>query len=975
MESACMKSDNSAMTFLFLMSLGIIFGASAQSPTFPDRIAGHLKTESWENSGDRTQHSKGGGVDTSAHIILSGNGIIALAKQAVTLGVSPESLDFGTNDNLKMLTIQNIGVKRTKWSLEADVNTPWIVLPLTKSGTLDPQRSAQITIRINRTLIDGGIHEANLRIVAEEFEHRVPLKVSMSGSARPAAQSQALDFRAGLRNLTTIVSNDGGGSMNWSVERRGWPMWLQRVYPASGTLGAGEKAMLNITVNRAKLAAGEHTFVLKLDAGDKAQELVLKISMPVTTGRRIYVSKLAKGSGNGDSWENAFTSIRDAVADAGRLSQTETADIWIAEGIYYEHEIHLSSGIRLFGGFRGDETLVDERSLWHHPSIVDGQKRGRCFECEHRTLIDGFTIQNGRDWGTGDGKGAAILAYDADIQIRNNLIRNNVNSWAGSLFIDGFDQKKQMKPFSPIIERNVFIDNFSNYCAAAIEIRGSTAVIRHNTIVGNQGFGLEIQDFPGPDGKIVYGDFYNNIITDNQRKKYDDVWAEARKSTNYSFVGKRWSTSDGSYKPYDLGTGNIFGDITQVEAGFINKKNDNFRLRSDSPCIDAGDPKSGRDPDGSIADLGAFPFNRQFIELELSPRTINFGAESIKKSLTVSAYGGVKTEWAVAAFSQAGEVISIEPAGGTLSNGERATLEITLDRTGLKDARHEAYIAIMTPERSYEVTASFIANNSLPEITLEPDVLKLVAVPANTPRVSKRVQVNNAVYGDLNWKASKRPGCDWLSLNPSAGQAGDMMTIEVDMTRLPFGEHYEEIWFDGVKVINAPVILPVEVLVQSGKFILEIEAERSTSLPNPGWAVVDNEGQSCLQALKNTDEMPDDQFRLDYGFQVPEGVDRIYVFAEVDVNRSRASDSFWMMINGFDPCDWDYIDSKNDGWIRSWVYHIERDKQHPYVVWPGANTLNLFSREAGAYVNWIVITNDPDLNIKTYQPGVQKPQN
>ena len=116
----------------------------------------------------------------------------------------------------------------------------------------------------------------------------------------------------------------------------------------------------------------------------------------------------------------------------------------------------------------------------------------------------------------------------------------------------------------------------------------------------NKGFGLEIQSLLGPFQQIVYGDFYNNIITNNIRLKEDDVWAEARKVTDYSYVGKRWSLH-GEYEPYNYGTGNIFGDITGTKAGFINEKKGNFRLKSDSPCIDAGNPKSGSDPDGTRA--------------------------------------------------------------------------------------------------------------------------------------------------------------------------------------------------------------------------------------------------------------------------------------------------------------------------------------------------------------------------------------
>ena len=42
---------------------------------------------------------------------------------------------------------------------------------------------------------------------------------------------------------------------------------------------------------------------------------------------------------------------------------------------------------------------------------------------------------------------------------------------------------------------------------------------------------------------------------------------------------------------------------------FVDPENYDFRLQEDSPCIDAGNPDWPRDPDGTRADIGVFPFN------------------------------------------------------------------------------------------------------------------------------------------------------------------------------------------------------------------------------------------------------------------------------------------------------------------------------------------------------------------------------
>ena len=62
-----------------------------------------------------------------------------------------------------------------------------------------------------------------------------------------------------------------------------------------------------------------------------------------------------------------------------------------------------------------------------------------------------------------------------------------------------------------------------------------------------------------------------------------------------------------SYSITDCGVCNGVGNF-YADPIFTNPDNEDYTLQISSLCIDAGDPSSDLDPDGTIADMGAYPF-------------------------------------------------------------------------------------------------------------------------------------------------------------------------------------------------------------------------------------------------------------------------------------------------------------------------------------------------------------------------------
>ncbi|MBN2090804.1 right-handed parallel beta-helix repeat-containing protein [candidate division KSB1 bacterium] len=900
---------------------------------------------------------------------LSGIEVIPLQEQSGLLKLDPADLDFGLNQQILSFTLQNLAAESIEWSLNRRANPSWIKEVLPISGMIQPGSKTKITVQVDRANPGSGIHQDSLIIEGKAFRQKIPVRMTVAGIARLKVRTPVLDFQEGQRNLACVIENGGGEPIQWSLFVNQRPAWLIRVYPAAGELKIGEVAFINLTISRRGLMHGaqQGELLLKSNAGE--EKINLKFMVP-RQNRILYVKKGATGTGSGDSWGNALSSIKEAIMKAGSLKPDQKVEIWVAEGIYFEQEIKVPSGIELYGGFSGDETVLAERNqIWSHPTIVDAQKRGRCFKMFHRTVIDGFIIQNGRDWNTGDGKGAAILTYEADIKIRNNLIRNNVDSWAGAIFIEGFEIQNRVNGFSPLIERNVLINNFANYCAAAIEIRASKATIRHNTIVGNTGYGLEIQTLTGPFQKVFYGDFYHNIIANNVRFVANDVWAEARKVTNYSFISKQWSLS-GEFPPYNHGEGNIFGDQRGFEAGFIDEKNGNFRLRTDSPCIDAGKPSGEPDPDNSRPDLGAFPFNKTGLALQASSSSIIFTPKSSRQKILIYGYGGKTVEWQTMTDN---EIFQCTPQKGQIHNEEPVELKIDIINSKLDEGNYQGYLAIMSSEQTLEIPISALVNLNQPEIILEPSEIRLKNKLRDNNPLTRQIMISNAGRGTFYWNLTNNNELTWLQTSPGSGKAGDSFQLQFTTSHLGFGEYYAEIEITSSEAINRTVRLPIHLSIEPAKFTIELEAEESRSLPNSGWKVTQNYSAPCIQAMKSSLNEPSKIMQLDYEFDVQEGVEFVYIFAEVDAKGSKTNDSFWVMVNDVDPCRWDNLATTGGGWFQQWVYQQPRDTKHMFVVIPGKNRLNLSPREQGAYINWLVITSDPDLNPRTYRFGLHHP--
>lgn len=173
--------------------------------------------------------------------------------------------------------------------------------------------------------------------------------------------------------------------------------------------------------------------------------LLFASSWQYAQGNRLLVrSSNTTGIGDGRSWQTAFPDLQQAL-----LSSKPGDSIWIARGTYYPTSgtgrnisFSIPNGVKVFGGFRGTETLLKERDWQANPSVLSGDIGLKSditdntlhvvllTNTDSTTLINGLWIENGRaNDGTSvsgeNASGAGALIISTDVEKKNNPIIEN----------------------------------------------------------------------------------------------------------------------------------------------------------------------------------------------------------------------------------------------------------------------------------------------------------------------------------------------------------------------------------------------------------------------------------------------------------------------------------------------------------------------------------------------------------------------
>jgi|GEM_PF-537475 hypothetical protein len=338
------------------------------------------------------------------------------------------------------------------------------------------------------------------------------------------------------------------------------------------------------------------------------------------------VSPIGSDVGDGTTY-HPFFSIQHAI------NQSVDGDtVLVQPGTYFENIDFIGKNI-----FVGSFHYTTNDTSYVSQTIIDGNASGSVVSFQtnepHSTKLSGFTIRNGLPENFGGG----IYINDASPTIENCIIKNNYAASSCEFDGNGLGGGIALFNSNAIVKSSVIINNETcggwgnNGSGGGLYINESELLLDHLIIAHNQtGMGGAICAIQS-DIQIVHCTFSDNNAATQWSEYGDEIYSnESTIMVQNSII---WGTNDGDIILDDFsGPSELiisYSDIRGGEPGilienggllnwldgninqdplFVNPDENDYLLTVDSPCINAGNPDSPLDPDGTITDMGAYSF-------------------------------------------------------------------------------------------------------------------------------------------------------------------------------------------------------------------------------------------------------------------------------------------------------------------------------------------------------------------------------
>lgn len=373
-------------------------------------------------------------------------------------------------------------------------------------------------------------------------------------------------------------------------------------------------------------------------------------SMLTSSSATLYISP--NGNGDGSSWDNANSRLDEAIQARGLYGNGQ---VWVKEGTYYGDTLSdaafiVGNGVKVYGGFEGNETDVNARNLEAHPTILDGRNERAIASTNgigETTSWNDLILQNGYS------SSIAVIKTLDDLTLNHCIIRNNTATEGGciaSLFEgtakfctfennNAGDNGAIISVTHGDLQTSKIINNNASRAITSTGGKVRSCLIAHNngdglvatsgthvnnTIVSNSGTGIS---------STSGAEFHNCLIWNNETNIENDSAAYHFCAAEGVDLGESESNINLS-SDNDADNGPRFAQVGNPR-GIESANPDDFHLTRTSLCRDNGDTNTriltSKDLDNNSrrrngrVDIGCYEFqnlsinNTENISLNLFP--------------------------------------------------------------------------------------------------------------------------------------------------------------------------------------------------------------------------------------------------------------------------------------------------------------------------------------------------------------------
>ena len=354
------------------------------------------------------------------------------------------------------------------------------------------------------------------------------------------------------------------------------------------------------------------------------------VSNNVLTKRICYVKKDAKGSNNGENWQDALTELSTALdfakAHQKEFTEKEPLQIWVAGSANYSYSPKVGDGItadkatfamvknvKIYGGFAGNETALLQRNWYANPTILSGRVNnagvahiGRLITSEGAmgvATLDGFRLKyaapiNGK-------KGVAIYVANGSPRFENCAITDNLFGSEALIYVKGTERERatpifinlQVSDNTPKKE-DITGDNVDDNIDKWQPNNGADGLVMTPWAMENDQYA---------NTQLINATFYNNgsndlkVAPSASPKIYNTVLLE-RVDGNFKNIDVQYSMVNGALS----GNGNI--PVESPAGIFVSlSKDDKYYLRPKRSLINAGNGGLYRNKSDNDFDLAHMP--------------------------------------------------------------------------------------------------------------------------------------------------------------------------------------------------------------------------------------------------------------------------------------------------------------------------------------------------------------------------------